>query len=63
MKATLLRTRHSLWWWAEQQTTHLWYLACRNELSCHLDWLPNFCQHQRHKAQTDLIDHIRKGPR
>lgn len=63
MKATLLRTRHSFWWWAEQQAGHLCSLACRNKVSCYLDWLPALCQRRRYKAQNDLIDHIRKGPR
>lgn len=50
----MARIRHEFWWWAEQRAGALWDLACRDGISCWLDWLPSYCLRRRYKAQNDL---------
>lgn len=50
----LRHLRHEAWWQAEQGAGHLWQRACRDGLSCRLDWLPAYCTRRRYAAQNAL---------
>lgn len=43
--------RLAFWWWAEQHAGHLWHHACRDGVTCRLDWLPAYCTRRRYAAE------------
>jgi hypothetical protein len=48
------RLRRDLWWWIEQRAGQLWFRACRDGVSCWLDWLPALCARRRYAAERAL---------
>jgi hypothetical protein len=46
-----LGLRVETWWWLEKRSGRLWERACRDGVSCWLDWLPAFTYRHRKEAE------------
>lgn len=58
----LKRLRHELWWLAEVLAGDLWHRACKDGVTCWLDWLPAYCTRRRYAAQNALHPRTRTQP-
>ena len=52
-----LGMRVETWWWLEKRSDRLWELACRDGVSCWLDWLPAFTFRHRKQAERRHFEH------
>jgi hypothetical protein len=57
MHRLIRHARHEFWWHAERLAGRIWDRACRDGISCWLDWLPAFCLRHRYAAQRRLHPH------
>jgi len=53
-----LGIRAEAWWKAEKLSGRLWDRACRDGVSCWLDWLPAFAY--RHRKEAERAHYLRK---
>jgi hypothetical protein len=53
-----LGVRAEAWWRLEKLSGRLWDRACRDGVSCWLDWLPSFTY--RHRKEAERAHYLRK---